>query len=457
MADTFRGIITADGKKRQLPYGSILEAPVSDETLSIQGGFADAKVVGDNFKKTKAETDSLKEDLDNTKSQLSESIAENLEMFTSGKNLINSDTFSALGEWCNYTNGLIESTQYTTTYRHSEYILVKPNTAYSRRYNSGKAGTVFFDSKKSFISGVQTDIFTTPENCTFLIYNTDSIRENDYHQCVLIEGNEIINSSEEIYPTPPFYNDFAKPNPNYVTKEELKLPVVTVGTNNADFKKIGDAFTYARENDLEVLIMPGEYDLVSEGISGNGYILPRKVTGYNAILKCHLPSENWDLSPLNTDYRYDSFEVYGLTVDIKNCRYCIHDEMGALTNGTYKNVFKDLHLINRSNASNVLIAPNNIGGGCGNGGYIEITNCVMEQLGGWTKKLDYHSSFTGKQTGEVIIKMTGCYLDKRVTISNIGDARENHNKMYVSNCKISTLPTDEVGNNFDMITWNNVQ
>ena len=53
MADTFKGIITADGKKRQLPYESVLETPVSDETLSIQGGFADAKVVGNNFKKSK--------------------------------------------------------------------------------------------------------------------------------------------------------------------------------------------------------------------------------------------------------------------------------------------------------------------------------------------------------------------------------------------------------------------
>lgn len=65
MADTFKGIITADGKKRQLPYGAVAETPVSDETLSIQGAFADAKVVGDNFKKTNAETDSLKEDLSN--------------------------------------------------------------------------------------------------------------------------------------------------------------------------------------------------------------------------------------------------------------------------------------------------------------------------------------------------------------------------------------------------------
>lgn len=63
MTDTFRGIITADGKKRQLPYGSVLDKPASDETLSIQGAFADAKVVGDKFKEVKAETGSLKEDL----------------------------------------------------------------------------------------------------------------------------------------------------------------------------------------------------------------------------------------------------------------------------------------------------------------------------------------------------------------------------------------------------------
>ncbi len=63
MADTFKGIITADGKKRQLPYSAVWETPVSDETLSIQGAFADAKVVGNNFKKIKAEIDSLKEDI----------------------------------------------------------------------------------------------------------------------------------------------------------------------------------------------------------------------------------------------------------------------------------------------------------------------------------------------------------------------------------------------------------
>lgn len=67
MADTFKGIITADGKKRQLPYGNVLETPVSDATLSVEGAFADSKAVGDKFKEVKTETDSLKEDFVNLK------------------------------------------------------------------------------------------------------------------------------------------------------------------------------------------------------------------------------------------------------------------------------------------------------------------------------------------------------------------------------------------------------
>ena len=63
MADTFKGIITADGKKRQLPYGNVLDKPVANKELDTEGAFADAKVVGDKFKEVKVETASLKEDL----------------------------------------------------------------------------------------------------------------------------------------------------------------------------------------------------------------------------------------------------------------------------------------------------------------------------------------------------------------------------------------------------------
>lgn len=62
MADTFKGIVTADGKKRQLPYGSILDIPKSDPSLTVEGGFADAAVVGKKNKKTDETIASLKND-----------------------------------------------------------------------------------------------------------------------------------------------------------------------------------------------------------------------------------------------------------------------------------------------------------------------------------------------------------------------------------------------------------
>lgn len=58
MADTFKGIITADGKKRTFAREGITPEYASDKTLSVDGGFADAKVTGDVVKP-------LKEDLSN--------------------------------------------------------------------------------------------------------------------------------------------------------------------------------------------------------------------------------------------------------------------------------------------------------------------------------------------------------------------------------------------------------
>lgn len=62
MAESILKIHTQNG---DIPVGypGLADKPVSDETLSIQGAFADSKAVGDKFKEAKAETDSLKKDL----------------------------------------------------------------------------------------------------------------------------------------------------------------------------------------------------------------------------------------------------------------------------------------------------------------------------------------------------------------------------------------------------------
>lgn len=64
MADSILKIRTQDGDK-PIGYPGLADKPVANKTLDIEGAFADAKVVGDKFKEVNAETDSLKEDINN--------------------------------------------------------------------------------------------------------------------------------------------------------------------------------------------------------------------------------------------------------------------------------------------------------------------------------------------------------------------------------------------------------
>lgn len=134
MADTFKGIITADGKKRQLPYGSVLETPISNKTLDTEGAFADAKVVGDKFKEVKAETDLLKEDLTNK-----------ADKYSTGKNLFNNaDLFEINGYF-----DIAGAFNSNDNYRISNYIEVEPNTTYTLSgYTAGGSFNIWYDSNK---------------------------------------------------------------------------------------------------------------------------------------------------------------------------------------------------------------------------------------------------------------------------------------------------------------------
>lgn len=63
MAESILKIHTQNG---DIPVGypGLADKPIADKTLSKEGAFADSKAVGDKFKEVKAETNSLKEDLD---------------------------------------------------------------------------------------------------------------------------------------------------------------------------------------------------------------------------------------------------------------------------------------------------------------------------------------------------------------------------------------------------------
>lgn len=176
MADTFKGIITADGKKRQLPYGSVLDKPVSDETLSIEGGFADAKVVGGNFKKVNAETASLKEDFANNGLSISIKLNESMFGVPYKTNCFAfSRDNSQIGKYIDdiATSSSIGANIYLIDITDSIYI------AFRVFKTSSKGGSYFLDEKKMCIAELLNDTDNTgteikykvPDNAKYLLYS----------------------------------------------------------------------------------------------------------------------------------------------------------------------------------------------------------------------------------------------------------------------------------------------
>lgn len=156
MADVFKGIITADGKKRQLPYGNLLETPTSDETLSIQGGFADSKVVGDKFAKVDETTNSLKEDLD--KKSNAESVRTLYGQLNHYKstNLFDKDNY-------------LKSSAIRTD--NGQIVTVSDGREVTNKLYCSYGNTIYFSTKKTSVNPIQMgNICAYDENDKFLGY-----------------------------------------------------------------------------------------------------------------------------------------------------------------------------------------------------------------------------------------------------------------------------------------------
>ena len=256
MSDTFKGIITADGKKRQLSYGSVLDKPVSDETLSTQGGFADAKVVGDKFKKVKAETDSLRGDLDKFDSRLSESTTEIFDIV--GDNKIRDLKWE---QGSLYLSDGSENDNLKTTRIRSNFIKIKDSICNATMlYTELRALAFIYDADKNFI------------RVTNALLNTNFIANGKYIRFVaFIDGNAPIDASDGNKIV------FSYPNVKNVDDRitELENPV-----KRLKYVAFGDSLTIGRRSDDFVLqtdrAYPSvfgkyfNYDVFNFGVGGQG-------------------------------------------------------------------------------------------------------------------------------------------------------------------------------------------
>lgn len=228
---------------------------------------------------------------------------------------------------------------------------------------------------------------------------------------------------------------------------------VTIGSGG-DYDTITAGFAAARALNTGAIILAGNYNLISEGISGYGLVCPKHVIGYGAKIKMILPSEDWNISPFNMPLEPECI-IEGVEIEVTNGRYCIHDEMYNYA-PAYHHVIKNCKLIHNSPSSAILLAPRAIGGGIGNSGVVEIYNNYIESQLNYGD-LAYHSNGAGSQTGEVYVHVHDNDIKHAIQFSRSGSDSSYMNVGYVSNNRFgTTVPTNMTDTNISMICWNNV-
>ena len=254
------------------------------------------------------------------------------------------------------------------------------------------------------------------------------------------------------------------PPPDFESGASANSATSACQTDENDYIIVGSGQTYttvvagfaaAIAQDKGCIILPGTYDLVSEGASsGTGIIAPKHVIGYGAKLIASLSSENWTYSAVNISPSMDEVIIEGLEIEVTNCRYCVHDEMEHRA-GFYHHVFKNCKMTHNSVESATLIRPICIGGGFGNSGLVEIERCIFSSQSTALQDVNYHAR-TGGQTGSCDVKCVDSVF--RQTIGITGNASTGFlNTMYVCGCLGGSLPIgpNPVHTNSKLVQWNN--
>ena len=272
----------------------------------------------------------------------------------------------------------------------------------------------FYDANKTFISGSNDTVFTTPNNCAYLRLSTISDHEAYMY---LIDSDNIDNISI---------------------------------SDGDDIKK---GISRATKLHVPLIVNSGTYDI--SNIGGIGLSVTCDIIGVgNPVIKANLPSFNDDFSILNFDLTASKkCKVDGLHLIANNCRYAIHCEMGGNKALSINNAYY------RHEITNCIIETlddrRGIGCGLGDNGLLIIKDCCLNVGGDYA--IAVHTGYDGQRTN-TYVEVSGCYMNKTVQGESIAIGDDSY-KDYISvnNCSCESEPVLVTSNidNIEMRKWNN--
>lgn len=227
---------------------------------------------------------------------------------------------------------------------------------------------------------------------------------------------------------------------------------------------VQDAANYKNRTGVmpTVVIHEGEYDLIAEGAQdlndGYGLMPTVNIKGIGNVRLYAALSTPSDVFSIFTP-SYADITIENLTLEITNCRYCIHDEAGVnegVANRAYHHRYKNLKCINHGWTSGTDKWKRCIGIGLSGNGRIDIEDCAFETEYSDTSAIDAHSSWSYHQDNGAVVKVHGCYIPTGgVSATSMGDTTDYMNEMYVYGNRLPNNPSINDTKNMSLYAWGN--
>lgn len=315
--------------------------------------------------------------------------------------------------------------------------------------------------------------------------------DNDYKITLNTGSSEMFTNYSLEAPNDGYLVVNSRTSVTYGLKKEGKIspttansfaPLITVDPNATEsetvYNSITDAVNFANSHSgTTIVVKPGTYDIIdelggseyTENLSGTssyagGLRLGNntKIIGLGSDVKL-IANYQAATNPVMTD-RFSifniigSFELENLEFEVTNVRYCVHEDMAALSTSDrplfYKGKYKNCRMKHNGSSSTGYNVPACIGGGVMNKSLHVVENCVLDSPQG-TNPISYHNN-SSTNNGVAHVIMSDTYLANNGTIAfTIYNQNTQVINAEICGCKLGSNIIDNSSGLFNIKEWNN--
>lgn len=402
-------------------------------------------------------------------------------------NMFNKDTVT-LNKTINENGDIVDDpnnrycvTDYVDVFEHSKIVFGFYNVG---KWNTLNTYIVSLDGAKNVIGmrGLTGTIYTIPTNAKYVRIAFNSAYIN---YAMIVDGGFQV---DKYYPYE-HYIDYLKGIKELINGSDSNVYYVGKDRPNKSFSSV--VTEAVNHKNSIVYVDDGEYNIEEEfkAIYGDDFFNNfeqssrrglyldngiKIIMSPNTVIKFHYSGDNANVKELFSPFNFapysqystkkseiHGFELHGGIIDVKNARYCSHDDPSSF-NKPYINKYINVQMKLDNTENTVWGAHNCIGAGLGMYGEFNVESCTFETVGSknTTASISIHNTAQPNAKSFISIRDNYLYGNNTIRLLYYGSSELKTKAVVCGNSvsrQIELKPntSDSTIENIELVAWNN--